>query len=56
MKTVKLTCQNGYSWKTSVHATSTVKSLNAYFVGKMFNTAAYPSEIMSKCIECEILN
>ena len=54
-KTAKLTCENGYTWKTSVSAESTDAEIQAYFIGAMFNTASYPKEVMSKCIKCEIL-
>jgi hypothetical protein len=56
LKTVKLTCENGYSWTTSVSGSSTKESLNAYFVGNVFSTEPYPLEVMSKCISCEILS
>lgn len=55
LQTVKLTCENGYSWSTSVSANSTKESLEAYFVGNMFNTASYPSEVMSRCVKCELV-
>ena len=55
MKTVKLTCENGYTWKTSVSEQFTKKSLDTYFIGNMFNTGVFPVEIMSECIKCELL-
>ena len=53
MKSVKVTCENGATWITSVSDKSTPKSKDAYFVGEVFNTGVYPSEIMSKCISAE---
>jgi hypothetical protein len=56
MKTVKVTCENGISWTTSVSDKSTPESKDAYFIGQMFNTGRYPVEMMSKCISADYIN
>jgi len=53
MKMVKVTCENGATWTTSVSDKSTPESKDAYFLGQMFNTGSYPEEIMSKCVSAE---
>jgi hypothetical protein len=56
MKSVKVTCENGASWTTSVSDKSTPESKDAYFLGHMFNTGVYPAEVMSKCISAEYVH
>ena len=55
LQTAELTCENGYTWKTSVSANSTKESLDKYFVGQTFSVEPYPSDATSKCVKCELI-
>jgi hypothetical protein len=56
LKTVQVTMENGYSYKTSVNGNCTDKSIKDYFVGKYFNFGmADGPDVMLKCTKIQIM-
>lgn len=47
----EITCENGYTWRTSMAAHVTIEMSKKYFIGNRFNTAAYPGENFSKAVK-----
>jgi len=50
---VKVICECGYSWLTSMNEHVTEEQAIKYFVGQTFNIGTYPKEQMTKVIEIE---
>ena len=42
----KITCKNGYSWKTNMAAHVTLEMAKDYFMGQRFNVSPFPGEDM----------
>ena len=49
----KITCANGYSWKTNMSAQTTLEHAKKYFIGSRFNTSEWPEEVMSEAVSVE---
>lgn len=58
----KVTCENGCSWVTAISINTTDENITDleraknFFIGKLFNTALYPGECMSKAVHVEQLH
>lgn len=59
LKTVQVTMENGFSYRTSVNGSCTDESIKDYFVGQYFNFGLpdEPDEpdVMLKCTQIQIL-
>ena len=54
-KVYKMTLENGYQWITNINPDCSEESTRRYFLGKWFNSAPFPLEVMSQCISVEFL-
>jgi len=58
IKSAKPTTTTGYTWKTSISATTSYEyeSTIEYFLGKYFDVGIYPIENLEKVVKVEIFD